>query len=81
MSGFLASEVRQRNVRLTAPAHCVKNADRTLADPPNNLARYECQLGNIEGAAGCLKRYFDLDPGRRLKAFKDPDLEPLWLSL
>jgi hypothetical protein len=31
MSGFLAREVRQRNVRLTAAAHSVRNADRALS--------------------------------------------------
>jgi tetratricopeptide (TPR) repeat protein len=46
-----------------------------------DLARYECLLGNIEGATSCLKRCFDLAPGWRLRALEDPDLEPLWQSL
>jgi tetratricopeptide (TPR) repeat protein len=46
-----------------------------------DLARYECKLGNLEGAKDRLKRCFGLDPDCRLKALGDQDLEALWLSL
>jgi tetratricopeptide (TPR) repeat protein len=46
-----------------------------------NLARYERELGNIDGAKNCLKRCFDLDPGWRIKALEDQDLDGLWQSL
>jgi tetratricopeptide (TPR) repeat protein len=36
-----------------------------------NLACYECQLGNLEGAKSRLKRAFELEPRYRLKALED----------
>jgi len=46
-----------------------------------NLACYECQLGNIEGAKSRLKRAFDLEPRYRITALEDEDLEAVWKSL
>jgi len=40
------------------------------------LARYECQFGEIEGARDCLKRC--LDPGWGMKALENPELEAVW---
>jgi len=46
-----------------------------------NLACYECQLGNIDGAKEHLKTCFDFDPSMRLKALVHEDLQPMWESL
>lgn len=51
------------------------------ASIPYHLACYECQLGNLEGAKGYLKRCFEIDPGWRLKALDDEDLEAVWLTI
>ena len=46
-----------------------------------NLACYECQLGNLEAAKERLALAFRLEPGFRVAALEDRDLEPLWESL
>ena len=46
-----------------------------------NLACYECQLGNIQGAKDHLKTCFDIDPSWRLTALEDQRFEALWESL
>jgi hypothetical protein len=46
-----------------------------------NLACYECQLGDLEGAKARLKRAFELEQGFRTLALDDEDLRPLWDSL
>jgi tetratricopeptide (TPR) repeat protein len=43
-----------------------------------NLACFDCQLGDVEGAKASLKSCFELDRGMRLKALNEPDLEPIW---
>ena len=43
-----------------------------------NLARYECQLGNLDAAKDHLKRATKLQPQCAAMALNDPDLEPLW---
>jgi tetratricopeptide (TPR) repeat protein len=42
------------------------------------LARCECQLGEVEQAKERLHVVFDLDPRLRLRALNEPDLVPLW---
>ncbi len=46
-----------------------------------NLACYECLLGDVEVAKARLQRAFNLDPGLRLKALEDEDLETVWSDL
>jgi len=46
-----------------------------------NLACYECQLGDVDEAKRRLKRAFELEPGYRLKALDEADLEAVWSSL
>jgi tetratricopeptide (TPR) repeat protein len=46
-----------------------------------NLGCYECQLGDLDGARVHLKRAFEIDPGYRVVALDDPDLEPLWEAI
>ncbi len=45
------------------------------------LACFLCQVGDVKNSREILSSAFDLDPNLRLKAIKDPDLEPLWDSL
>lgn len=42
-----------------------------------NLARYECQLGDVEVAKARLRHAFNLEPRYRLRALEDEDLEAL----
>ncbi len=44
-----------------------------------NLACYECQLGDMEGAKMQLQAAFNFDKRFRQIALEDEDLEPLWL--
>jgi tetratricopeptide (TPR) repeat protein len=44
----------------------------------HELARCECQLGELEKAKERLRLVFDLDPWLRLRGLEEPDLEPLW---
>jgi len=48
-----------------------------------NLACYECQLGNLEGAKLFLEKAFESGDARQIKlmALHDPDLEPLWKKI
>jgi tetratricopeptide (TPR) repeat protein len=46
-----------------------------------NLACYDCQLGDLEGAKAWLKTAFAINPKLRQIALEDGDLEPLWQSL
>jgi hypothetical protein len=46
-----------------------------------NLACYECQTGNVQGAKERLQEAFRVEPKLRLQALQDRDLEPLWSSL
>jgi tetratricopeptide (TPR) repeat protein len=46
-----------------------------------NLACYEAQLRNLPKAREHLQRAIRSDPGYRLDALNDPDLEPLWHEL
>lgn len=46
-----------------------------------NLACYDCQLGDLDGAKERLTRAIKLDRQYRQKALDDEDLEPLWASL
>ena len=48
-----------------------------------NLARYEAQLGTLQPAGDHLSEAFKLSsaPDIKLKAWKDPDLKPLWREL
>jgi Tfp pilus assembly protein PilF len=43
-----------------------------------NLACYECQLGDIDGAKERLRRTFEIDADFREIALEDADLKPLW---
>jgi len=43
-----------------------------------NLACYICQLGDLEKTKESLHQAFKLDPGMRVIALDDEDLEPLW---
>jgi tetratricopeptide (TPR) repeat protein len=43
-----------------------------------NIACYECQLGNLNGAKQRLQRAFALDPKYRKMGREDPDLTALW---
>jgi tetratricopeptide (TPR) repeat protein len=43
-----------------------------------NLACYECQLGNLNGAKERLRVAFKLEPRFRMAALDDDDLAPLW---
>jgi tetratricopeptide (TPR) repeat protein len=45
------------------------------------LACYDSALGDLDEAKEGLQRAFELDPGFRLKALDERDLEPLWESL
>ena len=48
-----------------------------------NLACYECQLGNLEGAKLLLEKTFESGDAKQMKlmALHDPDLEPLWKKI
>lgn len=46
-----------------------------------NLACYESQLGDVENARRHLAICFAIDPGMRLMALEDRDLQTLWDSL
>ena len=46
-----------------------------------NLACYECQLGNLDGAKERLSRAFAINLRYRALALDDSDLEPLWETL
>jgi predicted Zn-dependent protease len=45
-----------------------------------NLACYECQLGRLEEAKGCLAKACEVGDSKKIKlmASEDPDLQPLW---
>jgi hypothetical protein len=46
-----------------------------------NLACYECQLGDTDGAKMRLRRAIEIDLAFRSIALEDEDLEPLWETL
>jgi tetratricopeptide (TPR) repeat protein len=46
-----------------------------------NLACYECQLGNLDGAEAYLARATTADPKFTLMALEDKDLQPLWAEI
>jgi tetratricopeptide (TPR) repeat protein len=46
-----------------------------------DYARYLCALEEYTLALSCLGKSFDLDPGLRIRALGDPDLERVWLDL
>lgn len=46
-----------------------------------NLACYCAQLGLLAEARNHLAKAFELNPGCRAAALKDPDLEPLWKEI
>ncbi len=46
-----------------------------------NLGCYDCQLGNLAGVKGHLKRAFELAPKGRESALEDTDLKPPWQVL
>lgn len=46
-----------------------------------NLACYQCQLGDLDGARQRLHRAIELCSDLRLLALEDEDLKPLWDSL
>jgi Flp pilus assembly protein TadD len=46
-----------------------------------NLACYAAQTGDLEAARQRLSQAITLDPGTKLLALDDPDLEPLWEGL
>ena len=46
-----------------------------------NLACYAAQLGRLSDAGERLEQAIGLDPGVKLMALDDPDLEPLWSQL
>jgi thioredoxin-like negative regulator of GroEL len=43
-----------------------------------DLARIECQLGDVSAARARLTQAFNCDAGLRLRALDDADLEPIW---
>jgi len=68
--------------------NCIEGARLILSSAVNRLpgstvleyelARCECQLGEIESAKGRLHRAFSLHPELRLQALEDDELAPLW---
>jgi len=48
-----------------------------------NLACYACQLGRLEEAREWLRKAMDVGDEKdiKLRAFDDPDLEPLWANI
>jgi tetratricopeptide (TPR) repeat protein len=46
-----------------------------------DLARYECQLGDLEVAMARLKHALKLEPRFRRNALEDEEFEPLWNSM
>jgi len=46
-----------------------------------NLACYATQLSRLDEARVSLKRAFELNPGQRVEALEDPDLEPFWAEI
>ena len=48
---------------------------------PYNLACYECQMGDTEGALTYLKEAEKIEPGCHYLAKEDDDLKPLWDEL
>lgn len=75
----------------TRRADCIEVARRILVNAVErqedealfhfNLACYECQLGNLDGAKERLKRAFVLNRSYRALALDDEDLEPLWETM
>ena len=46
-----------------------------------NVACYDAQMGNLDGARAHITRATEIDAKFRLMALEDSDLEPLWASL
>ena len=46
-----------------------------------DLARLECQLGDVGAAKARLREAFNLDAGLRLRALDDAELESIWNDL
>jgi tetratricopeptide (TPR) repeat protein len=75
----------------TRRAHSIETAGaillealKTHPDEPMihyNLACYECQLGNLDGAKKHLVRATKADSKFKAMALDDKDLEPLWLEI
>jgi Flp pilus assembly protein TadD len=57
---------------------------KTHPDEPTihyNLACYECQLGNLDGAKSYLARATKADVKFKARSVDDKDLEPLWAEI
>lgn len=75
------AQAARKTAGLAEAANILQRAVRSHPDDAAilySLACYNAQSGKIQEAKERLMEAIDLDPGMRLRALDDPELEPVW---